>query len=415
MDDVLVVGSGGREHALAWRLSQGRRVGRVFVAPGNGGTQENVGIAADDLGALADFAEERGCFTVVGPEAPLAAGICDLFERRGLGIFGPSRAAARLESSKAWAKGFMRRHGIRTARSGTFGSEREALEYLGSLDHDVVVKADGLAAGKGVVVCGSRAEAEAAVRSMLVDGRFGEAGGRIVIEERLEGQEASCIALCDGTAAVPMASSRDHKRALDGDRGPNTGGMGAYSPAPGIEGALAREIQEGIIEATVRGMAGEGSPFRGFLYAGVMVCGGTPYVLEYNVRMGDPECQPIMMRADFDLYEYLLAASRGGLSGLPAPSWRPGHAACIVLASKGYPGGHPSGEEISGLAGLPHGAVAFHAGTQRRGGAVVSAGGRVLGVTALGGTLGEAVSNAYDAAGRISWGHKFCRTDIGRH
>ena len=411
MVNALVVGSGGREHALAWKMAQSDKVDMVYTAPGNGGTPNNIPIRADDIGGLADFATERDCFTVVGPEAPLAAGIVDAFADRGLGIFGPTGAAARLESSKAWAKEFMGRHDIRTARSATFEDAAEAAEYVDSVDYDVVVKADGLAAGKGVVVCGNAREAKDAISSMMEQDRFGEAGRRVVIEERLIGSEASYIAMCDGKTAVPMATSQDHKRAYDNDEGPNTGGMGAYSPAPHVDGEFAEKIQSEIIERTVAGMRDEGSPVSGFLYAGIMISDGVPHVLEYNVRMGDPECQPIVARMDFDLYEYAAAAASGGLAGMPPPRWKSGHAVCVVLAAKGYPGPYSKGQPIA-MPDTEQHTVAFHAGTARRNGRLLSDGGRVLGITSLGGTLRQAVRRAYRAADAVSWDGKYCRRDI---
>lgn len=413
-EDVLVVGSGGREHALSWKISQSRLAGTVYTAPGNGGTTHNVPLQPDDLQGLADFARDRGCFTVVGPEAPLAAGIVDVFGERNLDIFGPTRDAARLESSKVWAKDFMRRHGIRTAGFEVFDDPDEAAEYAGSsADRGVVVKADGLAAGKGVVVCDGPDQARSAVSSMMVDGRFGGAGRRVVVEERLEGVEASYIAICDGGTAVPMATSQDHKRIYEGDRGPNTGGMGAYSPTPAITGEMAETIRTEVIDRTIRGMALEGMPFRGFLYAGIMIQDGEPFVLEYNVRMGDPECQPMVVRMDFDLYEYIRAASAGTLDGLPPPRWSRRPAVCVVLASRGYPGGYRRGRPIAIPGRLPPDTQVFHAGTAIRDGSLVSDGGRVLGVTAAGDDLAAAVSRAYEAAGMVEWDDKYCRPDIG--
>lgn len=411
MASVLVVGSGGREHALAWRVSQSSMVDAVYTAPGNGGTPNNIPIQPDDIHGLADFAAEHDCFTIVGPEAPLAAGIVDAFTERGLGIFGPTKAAARLESSKAWAKGFMGRHHIRTARSAVFDDASEAAEHVDSIDYDVVVKADGLAAGKGVVVCGSVQEAKDAIHSMMERGRFGSAGRRIVIEERLSGVEASYIAMCDGYVAVPMATSQDHKRIYDNDEGPNTGGMGAYSPAPHVDADMAHTIQTEIVDRTLSGMREEGFPLTGFLYAGIMIQDGTPYVLEYNVRMGDPECQPIVMRMDFDLYGYAAAAASGRLASMPPPRWRPEHAVCVVLAASGYPGAYAKGQPISIPDTDEHTAV-FHAGTVRRDGRLLSSGGRVLGVTSLGGTLRQAVERAYRTADGIAWNGKYYRRDI---
>jgi phosphoribosylamine--glycine ligase len=409
--NVLVIGSGGREHALSWKFSQSQKIDKVFTAPGNGGTQNNVDISVDDL---SQFAKDNNCFTVVGPEAPLADGIVDKFNQMNLKIFGPSQKAAQLESSKIWAKEFMKRNQIPTARFEIFDDPKKAEDYVKTLDYDVVVKADGLAAGKGVIVCNSKEEAISAIDIILVKKTYGEAGNRIIIEERIDGIEASYIALSDGTLAIPMATSQDHKRIFDDDKGPNTGGMGAYSPTPIVDDALAKKIQDHVIDKTVQSMKNEGIVFKGFLYAGIMIKDGEPYVLEYNVRMGDPECQPITMRMDFDLYDYLLAASEGRLSELPPPSWKKQSAVCVVLASEGYPESYPKDEEIAGLDSVSENAQVFHAGTINQNGKILTNGGRVLGVTALGDTLESAIENAYDAAEKISWTHKYCRTDIGK-
>lgn len=412
--NVLVIGSGGREHALSWKLSQSPKVETVFTAPGNGGTENNVPIDVNDLDGLADFAQKNNCFTVVGPEDPLAAGIVDKFNKLGLPIFGPSQKAAQLESSKIWAKDFMKRNEIPTARFEIFDDAIKAQEYVKSLDYNVVVKADGLAAGKGVIVCDSNDEAISAIQTILVNKTFGDAGNRIIVEERIDGIEASYIALSDGDVAIPMASSQDHKRIFDNDEGPNTGGMGAYSPTPIIDDALAKIIQEQIIEKTILAMKNEGILFKGFLYAGIMIRDGKPYVLEYNVRMGDPECQPITMRMDFDLYDYFLASVNGDLSSLPQASWKPQSAVCVVLASKGYPESYSKNDEITGFDSVPEGSIVFHAGTKKSDGKILSNGGRVLGVTALGDTLNSAIENAYSATEKISWSQKFNRTDIGK-
>ncbi len=414
MVNVLVVGSGGREHALSWKLSQSPKIETVFTAPGNGGTKNNVDLSVDDIDGLADFAQKNDCFTVVGPEAPLAAGIVDSFNQKNLKIFGPSKNAAQLESSKIWAKNFMKRNDIPTARFEIFEDAKKAQEYLDSLDYNVVVKADGLAAGKGVIVCNSKEEALAAIQTILVKKTFGDAGNRIIIEERIDGIEASYIALSDGDVAIPMASSQDHKRIFDDDKGPNTGGMGAYSPTPIVDEILAKKIQEKIINKTIQSMKNEGILFKGFLYAGIMIRDGEPYVLEYNVRMGDPECQPITMRMDFDLYDYFVASIEGNLSSLPKPLWKNQSAVCIVLASEGYPESYPKNEEISGFDQIPADSYVFHAGTKKQENKILSNGGRVLGVTALGDTLHSAIDNAYSASEKISWPHKFCRKDIGK-
>ena len=412
--NVLVVGSGGREHALSWKLSQSPKVDTIFTAPGNGGTENNVSINVDDLDGLSDFAQKNNCFTVVGPEAPLAAGIVDKFNQLNLKVFGPSQQAAQLESSKIWAKNFMKRNDILSARFEIFDDAQKAQDYVLSLDYNVVVKADGLAAGKGVIVCNSNDEAFSAIHTILVKKTFGDAGNRILIEERIDGIEASYIALSDGEIAIPMATSQDHKRIFDNDKGPNTGGMGAYSPTPIIDDILAKKIQEKIIDKTIQAMKNEDISFKGFLYAGIMIKDNEPYVLEYNVRMGDPECQPITMRMDFDLYDYFVASVDGKLSSTPLPSWKNQSAVCVVLASEGYPESYPTNEEISGLDSVSNDAYVFHAGTKKLDGKILSNGGRVLGVTALGDSLDSAITNAYAAAEQISWPHKYCRKDIGQ-
>lgn len=414
MKNILVVGSGGREHALSWILSKSKNVEKVFNAPGNGGTSNNVPISVEDIDGLAIFAKENNCFTVVGPETPLANGIVDKFTKIGLKIFGPSKKASQLESSKIWAKEFMKRNNIPTARFEIFSDSKQAKDYVNSLDYDLVVKADGLAAGKGVIVCDSKEEAISAISTILVKKTFGDAGNRIIIEERIDGIEASYIALSDGKIALPMATSQDHKRIHDNDLGPNTGGMGAYSPTPIVDDVMAKKIQEKIIDKTIQSMKKEGIIFRGFLYAGIMIKNNEPYVLEYNVRMGDPECQPIAMRINFDLYEYLLASSEGKLSDLPPPSWKKQSAVCVVLASKGYPESYPKNEEISGLDSISENVKVFHAGTKKQDEKILTNGGRVLGVTALGDSLESAIENAYTAVDKISWPHKYCRKDIGQ-
>ena len=414
MVNVLVIGSGGREHALSWKLSQSSKVDKVFTAPGNGGTENNIPIDIDDLNSLVDFAQKNNCFTVVGPETPLAAGIVDRFNQMNLKIFGPSQKAAQLESSKIWAKNFMKRNNIQTARFEIFEDSKKAEEYVKSLDYNVVVKADGLASGKGVIVCNDADEAIAAIHTILVKKTFGDAGNRIIVEERIDGIEASYIALCDGVTAIPMATSQDHKRIFDDDKGPNTGGMGAYSPTPVIDDILAEKIQNKIINKTLQSMKNEGIVFKGFLYAGVMIRDNEPYVLEYNVRMGDPECQPITLRMDFDLYDYFVASVDGTLSMMPPISWKNQSSVCIVLASEGYPESYLKDEEITGFDLIPKNAMVFHAGTKKQDGKILSNGGRVLGVTALGDTLASAISNAYTAAEKISWPHKYCRKDIGK-
>lgn len=414
MVNVLVVGSGGREHALSWKLSQSSLVDKVFTAPGNGGTENNVPISVDKIDELADFASQNNCFTVVGPEAPLASGIVDKFNEKKLKIFGPTKNATQLESSKIWAKQFMQRNKILTAEFEIFDDAKQAIEYVKSISHPLVIKADGLAAGKGVLVCDSTEEALAAIETILVKKTFGDAGNKIIIEERIDGIEASYIALCDGNIAVPMASSQDHKRIYDNDRGPNTGGMGAYSPTPIIDDSMAEKIQNQIINKTIAAMKKENIPFKGFLYAGVMIKNGVPYVLEFNVRMGDPECQPITIRMNSDLYDYLNESVDGTLSSMPPISWNDKIAVCVVLASRGYPEFYPKNEEIKGLEQHNEGIFVFHAGTKKENNSILSNGGRVLGVTALGDTLESAISNAYSATEKISWPNKYCRSDIGK-
>lgn len=415
MVNVLVVGSGGREHALGWKLAQSKQVGKVFFAPGNGGTTNNIPINPDEIDKLIEFAKNNDCFTVVGPEAPLSKGIVDRFAEHNLGIFGPTKEAAQLESSKIWAKQFMQRNDIPTAPFGIFDDAKEAKQYVESLNYPVVIKADGLAAGKGVIVCDGKAGALDAIDEMLVKNTFGSAGSSIVIEKRIDGIEASYIALCDGLTAIPMATSQDHKRIFDDDKGPNTGGMGAYSPTGVIDDSMAQKIQKNVIEKTVASMKKEGIPFKGFLYAGIMVKDGEPYVLEYNARMGDPECQPIMMRMGSDLYEYLLASYHGKLDLLPQITWKSQTAVCVVLASKGYPDSYPKNEKISGLGSVTDNkTMVFHAGTKSENGQILTNGGRVLGVTALGATLESAISNAYLAVQKIDWPSKYCRADIGK-
>ena len=409
-----MVGSGGREHALSWKLSQSNKVETVFTAPGNGGTKNNVPIDVNDLDGLAEFAQKNNCFTVIGPEIPLAAGIVDKFNKHNLRVFGPSKNAAQLESSKIWAKDFMKRNNIPTARFGIFDDPQKAQDYVNSLNYNVVVKADGLAAGKGVIVCNDAEEAISAIHTILTKKTFGEAGNRIIIEERIDGIEASYIALSDGNVAIPMASSQDHKRIFDNDKGPNTGGMGAYSPTPIVDDAMTKKIQEKIIDKTILAMKNEGISFKGFLYAGIMIRNDEPYVLEYNVRMGDPECQPITMRMDFDLYDYFVASVEGKLSSMPPISWKKQFAVCVVLASEGYPESYIKNEEISGFNLVSNQVCVFHAGTTKQDKKIFSNGGRVLGVTALGDSLESAIANAYAAAEKISWPHKYYRQDIGR-
>ena len=414
MVNVLVVGSGGREHAMGWKLAQSPKVDKIYFAPGNGGTQNNVDIQSDDIEGLAKFAKENHCVTVVGPEVPLSMGIVDEFAKKGLAIFGPSKNAAQLESSKIWAKNFMKRNGILTARFEVFDDPKKAIEFAKSVDYPLVVKADGLAAGKGVIVCNTSSETIDAINKMLVEKNFGNAGSRIILEERIDGIEASFIAISDGNVAYPMATSQDHKRIHDDDKGPNTGGMGTYSPTPVIDDITAKEIQKNVIEKTISSMKNEGIVFKGFLYAGIMLKDNKPYVLEFNARMGDPECQPIMMRMDSDLFDYIKASIDGTLSSLPQISWKKQSAVCVILASKGYPESFPKDEVIVGLDVVTPNSQVFHSGTRKENDTVLTSGGRVLGVTATGDTLENAIKNAYVRVDKISWPSKYYRADIGK-
>ena len=414
---VLVVGGGGREHALAWRLAASQRVQRVYVAPGNGGTARdrrlrNVPITAHD--ALADFVvAEKIELTVVGPEAPLAGGLVDLFRARGLRVFGPTRAAAQLEASKDFAKAFMTRHGIPTARYQTFTSAPEARAYVSQQGAPIVIKADGLAAGKGVVVAQTVAQAHAAIDDMLVGNRFGASGARVVIEEFLPGEEASFIVMSDGRHALALATSQDHKRLRDGDEGPNTGGMGAYSPAPVVTPEVHARVMREIIMPTINGMAADGTPYTGFLYAGLMIdADGQPRTVEFNCRMGDPETQPIMMRMKSDLVDLLEHAIDGTLDRAEV-SWDRRAALGVVIAAGGYPDTPRSGDPITALPADTDDCVTFHAGTQAVDGNTVTSGGRVLCVTALGDSVRSAQRRAYDAVAQVGFEGAQYRTDIG--
>jgi len=415
---ILVIGSGGREHALAWKLAQSPKASKIFVAPGNGGTARDprlVNVPITDVKALADFAQEnKVVLTVVGPEAPLGSGVVDEFRARGMRIFGPTQKAAQLESSKAFAKDFMKRHGIPTAFYETFTEAEAAHAFVDKHGAPIVIKADGLAAGKGVIVAMTLDEAEAAVRDMLSGNAFGDAGARVVIEEFLDGEEASFIVMVDGEHVLPMATSQDHKRAFDGDTGPNTGGMGAYSPAPVVTDEVHQRVMERVIMPTVRGMAAEGNVYTGFLYAGLMIdAEGNPKVIEFNCRFGDPETQPIMLRMQSDLVDLCLAACAGQLDQKEAV-YDPRAAIGVVLAAGGYPGDYTSNHPISGLpVDEVAGEKVFHAGTRLEGHTSLTQGGRVLCATALGHTVQEAQQRAYALAGRIQWDGIFYRKDIG--
>ena len=416
--NILVIGSGGREHALVWKLRQSPLVDRLYCAPGNAGMRgqaERVEIGAGEIEKLADFAD-RGAvdLTVVGPEQPLVAGIADLFEERGLKVFGPGRDAARLEGSKAFAKELMLENGIPTAACEVFSDLNEARRYV-ARDRPCVVKADGLAAGKGVILCSGRAEAEAALEEVMGRRVFGAAGDQVVIEELLIGEEASFMALMDGDDFLPLASAQDHKRIFDDDQGPNTGGMGAYSPAPVVDAAVHEAVVEQVLKPLAAGLKRRGVVYRGVLYAGLMITEDGPKVLEFNARFGDPECQPIMMRLESDLPSLLMATAEGRLREVTA-EWSDRAAVCVVLASGGYPGEYKTGMEITGLDTLASwgGGYAFHAGTDHREDRWHTAGGRVLGVTALGDTIADATREAYNGVSGISWEGMHYRRDIAR-
>jgi phosphoribosylamine---glycine ligase len=416
---VLVIGGGGREHALVWKLRQSPHLDALYCAPGNAGIAEDaecVPIAADDVKGLLRFADERRIdLTVVGPELPLTMGLVDRFATAGLRAFGPTAAAARLEGSKAFTKDLLRHARVPTAFFGVFAEPDDAVRYVHEVGAPVVVKADGLAGGKGVFICRTVAEAEEAIDELMRGRLFGDAGSQVVVEEFLEGEEVSFMALSDGTTVVPLATSQDHKRALDGDRGPNTGGMGACSPAPIVTPALQDRILHEIMEPVVRGLARQGVRYTGVLYAGLMVQDGRAKVLEFNVRFGDPEAQALLVRLRSDLLELLERACDGRLAGATI-DWDARAAVCVVLAAEGYPGAVERGRRIEGVEALGawEGGKVFHAGTRRPDGALLTDGGRVLGVTALGDTIEQAVTEAYAAVARISWPGMHYRRDIGQ-
>jgi len=416
---VLVVGSGGREHALVWKIAQSPRVKAIFAAPGNGGMAQLatlVDIKADDIDGLLAFArDEKIDLTVIGPEAPLVNGIVDIFEKEGLRVFGPGKETARLEGSKAFSKEIMVEFGVPTALFGAFTNKDEALRYLEEKGAPCVVKADGLAAGKGVFVCKTKAEAVSAIEETMTKRVFGDAGDRIVIEECLVGEEASVIVVSDGENIAPMASSQDHKRIFDNDEGPNTGGMGAYTPAPIVAGAKLAEVIKVTIEPVIKGLKDKGTPYKGVLYAGIMMTDKGPYVLEFNVRFGDPETQAILPRMKSDLVDIIEASIDGALDKVKN-EWDDRYCVSIVAASKGYPGSYEKGKEIKGIgaAEKPGDVVVFHAGTKEEGGKVLTSGGRVLGITALGKGIDRAAKKAYEAASKISFDGIYYRKDIAK-
>jgi len=415
--NVLLIGGGGREHALAWKLRQSPLLDTLYCAPGNAGIAEIADCVPLDIGdhaAVARLCEEKQIgLVIIGPEAPLIAGLTDDLERQGIKVFGPSQAAAKLEGSKGFTKDLCARAGIPTAAYARFADAASAKTYAARQTLPIVIKADGLAAGKGVTIAATRAEAEAAIDACF-GGAFGDAGAKLVIEEFLRGEEASFFALVDGTTALPLATAQDHKRAFDGDRGPNTGGMGAYSPAPIMTDELCARVMAEIIEPTVRAMAQAGTPFKGVLYAGLMIEGGAPKLIEYNVRFGDPEAQVLMLRLNSDLLPALLATAEGRLHGVEL-EWSDDPALCVVVAAKGYPGAYAKGSEIKGLEAAARDACVqiFHAGTKRDGTRVLADGGRVLGVTVRGRDIREAQARAYATVDKIDWPGGFCRRDIG--
>lgn len=415
---ILVIGSGGREHALVWKIAQSPLVTRLFCAPGNPGIgqlAENVPLAVDDLPGLLSFAQRESIdLTVVGPELPLSLGIVDLFEEYGLKAFGARRNAALIESSKAFSKDIMKKYNVPTAFYEVFTEEEPAIAFIEKHGAPIVVKADGLAAGKGVVVAMTEEEAVTAVRDMLSGNAFGAAGAKVVIEEFLRGEEASFLAFTDGNNIIPLASAQDHKAIFDGDKGPNTGGMGAYSPAPVVTRAVHDKAMSEIMRRTVDGMAAEGRPYRGVLYAGLMIDGDSVKTLEFNARFGDPECQPLLMRMKSDIVPVLLAVADGDISGISL-EWYDQAAVCVVMAAKGYPGDYPKGDPITGLekAAAISDLFVFHAGTAEKNGAFVTNGGRVLGVTGRGDTVQSAIDKAYEGVAVIGWNGAQYRKDIG--
>lgn len=416
---ILIIGSGGREHTLAWKIAQSPLVNKIYCAPGNAGTKivaENVPIEADNLKALLKFAKEQKIdLTMVGPEVPLVLGLVDLFEKQGLKVYGPSQAAAQLEGSKIFSKEKMEKYGVPTAPFKVFDNPQKAYDYCCTQPFPLVVKADGLAAGKGVVIAKDLKEVEEAIQDMMVKKIFGEAGERILIEECLKGEEASILAFCDGKNVISMVSSQDHKRIFDDDQGPNTGGMGAYSPAPVVTDEVMRFAQEKVLRPMVAGMAKDGTPYKGILYAGLMLTEKGPQVLEFNCRFGDPETQAVLPRLKSDLVAILLAGCEGRLNGVKLV-WNEKTTVCVVLASKGYPGNYEKGREIKGLevARQFENVVIFHAGTKEEDNKILTSGGRVLGVTAFGDTIRDAINLAYQAVEKISFDGMQFRKDIGK-
>ncbi len=419
-DNVLIVGSGGREHALGWKISQSKTVKKVIYANGNGGTSPNIQILPTEIDKLAQYANENRLFTIVGPEIPLSLGIVDVFNSYNLPIFGPTKNAARLETSKEFSKQFMNTHSIPTSEFKVFTDSGKAIDYVERIDFNAVIKADGLAAGKGVFVSNNKTEAIDAIDQLLNKKIFGQASEKIIVEKKIIGEEVSIMAICDGESFIIMDSCRDHKRVFDNDLGPNTGGMGSYSPVPEITENDLNYISDKVFKPVIKGMQTGGDPYHGFLFAGIMIerHTGKPFVLEFNVRMGDPECQPLMMRMQSDLFEYIKAAERHSLDSMQPFVWKDKFSTCVMMTSKGYPDKYETGYAIRGLSeSTDDSLMIFHSGTKlNQTNELITSGGRVLGITSLGNSIGEAMSKSYEKVREISWGdnQQHYRSDIGR-
>jgi phosphoribosylamine---glycine ligase len=419
-ENVLIIGSGGREHALGWKISKNQRVKKIYYADGNGGTRENIPILPTDIRKLVEFAKHNKCYTIVGPEIPLSLGIVDLFDYEGIPIFGPTKNASVLETSKKYSKNFMNENFIPTAEFQTFNDSSKAMDYVNKLDYNVVVKADGLASGKGVFVTNNKQEAFKAIDLLLNTSTFGESSKEIIIEKKIIGEEVSIIAICDGKAFMILEPCKDHKRIFDNDKGPNTGGMGSYSPVSNISSEEINQFSKKIFEPTINGMIKNGSPFKGFLYAGLLLeeKSRKPFVLEYNVRMGDPECQPLMMRMESDLLEYIISVENQSIDSIKPIKWKDKYSVCVVMASKGYPGKFKIGYNIRGFENTDkEDLTIFHAGTKlNNSNKLVTNGGRVIGVTSLGNTIEEATIKSYKNVEKISWGNnqQHYRKDIAK-
>ena len=418
-ENVLIVGSGGREHALGWKISQNEHIQKVVYANGNGGTGENVSISPNDINGLAEYAKNNNCYTIVGPELPLSMGIVDVFSSLELPIFGPTKSASKLESSKEYSKNFMKKYSIPTSDFQIFSDYDKAIDFVERIDYQPVIKADGLAAGKGVFVCNSKSEAVGSIDLLLNKRIFGESCNKIIIEKRVIGEELSMMAICDGKNFTMLDSCRDYKRVFDNDGGPNTGGMGSYSPVPEITEIEREYFAEKIFQPVIKGMSNEGSPFKGFLYAGLMIekHTGKPFVLEFNSRMGDPECQPLMMRMQSDLFQYIDAAENQALDSMKCMEWSKKFSVCVIMTSKGYPDKYETGYSIKGINNeYDPDLMIFHSGTKlNQNNELVTAGGRVLSVTSIGNTINDAIDKAYKQVYKISWGEdqQQFRKDIG--